>query len=112
MVEALAVVTALEFARDIGFQQIILEGDSVGIINQLSSTCQDLSYIEVVLAKGRAFSNQFVSCLFVHTRRKGNIVAHALAQFEVTQSDVKIWVEESPFFIQDVDNADLNHLNK
>ncbi|XVF48478.1 hypothetical protein PTKIN_Ptkin03bG0193500 [Pterospermum kingtungense] len=109
LVEALATVTALEFVRDMGFQRIILEVDSVGIINQLSSTCQDLSDIGVVLAEGESSQT---SLFHVHLHIRGGKVMLLLMHWHslgLRNLIVNIWVEGSPPFSQDAVNAD--HLN-
>ena len=44
-VEVLAAVKALVFTRDMGFLHIILEGDALGVINQINLDVPNLSVI-------------------------------------------------------------------
>ncbi|XVF86811.1 hypothetical protein PTKIN_Ptkin18bG0072500 [Pterospermum kingtungense] len=83
LVEALATVKALEFAMDMGFRMVVLEGDSIGVVNRFSSSVPDLSIVGVVLAEGKKLIGQFDSCSVMHTLRDGNKAAHALAQLGV-----------------------------
>ncbi|XVF88149.1 hypothetical protein PTKIN_Ptkin19aG0026800 [Pterospermum kingtungense] len=54
MVEAVAAVKVLEFARELGLARIILEGDFAGIIGHLSSDNFDSSPIGLVCEKGKS----------------------------------------------------------
>ncbi|XVF61991.1 hypothetical protein PTKIN_Ptkin08bG0180400 [Pterospermum kingtungense] len=53
MVEAVAVVKALQFALNMGFYKIVLEGDSIGVLKRLSLRKQDLSAVGVVVVEGK-----------------------------------------------------------
>ncbi|XVF56164.1 hypothetical protein PTKIN_Ptkin06aG0095400 [Pterospermum kingtungense] len=86
LMEAVDVVKALEFAKDLGFGVIELEGDSISIMNRIDDTNLDLSHTGVVLDEGRCLNSLFMSCKVLYTLREGNKVAHALAQYGVNQS--------------------------
>ncbi|XVE56862.1 hypothetical protein DITRI_Ditri04bG0044500 [Diplodiscus trichospermus] len=102
---------ALEFARDIGFYSIELEGDSATVIAKLSVVAHDLSDVGVIIEKAKCLSRCFSSCKFKHTRRDGNQVAHKLAQFSINQSDVTIWVEGHLVFVDKELAVDASFVN-
>ena len=80
-VEVLACRKALEFAIDVGFMEIILEGDNAMVMKTISQAQLDLSRLGLIyeniwcLAVG--FSSISTNCV----RRSANSVTHALARF-------------------------------
>ena len=53
------------------------------------------------------FRSSLASCSFVHVRREGNKLAHALARRAVLSADTDVWVEELPNDLDDVFRFDL-----
>ena len=81
VVEALAAATALALAEDLGMTRVILEGDSLVIINALREEEQILSPIGLLLEDVRMLSISFQKLLYSHTKREGNSVAHNLTRY-------------------------------
>ncbi|XVF84119.1 hypothetical protein PTKIN_Ptkin17bG0000400 [Pterospermum kingtungense] len=69
MVEALAAMKDLEFAKDIGFGRIVLKGDSSRVIGRLNSSTSNLLDAGLVCEKGKMSKSFIASCVFIHTRR-------------------------------------------
>ena len=95
--EMLACKRALEFAVDAGFSRLIIEGDNVNVMQAISSPLANHSLIGNVvddihhLIQGLQWAN--ICCI----RRRGNKVAHALAQYaRNTLDDGLYWMEDSP----------------
>ncbi|XVF61986.1 hypothetical protein PTKIN_Ptkin08bG0179900 [Pterospermum kingtungense] len=99
-----------KFAMTMGFRKIVLEGDSIGVLKQLSLREQDLSAIGMVVKEGKVLLSHLDSCNIVHVLRDGNKVAHALAQIGVGQLHDVVWVEDYPPSIHDIISDD--HVNQ
>ncbi|MBA0602576.1 hypothetical protein Gorai_002752 [Gossypium raimondii] len=81
-VEALAVIHGLRFAFELGFQSVILEGDSSALIWE-----------------AKEFSKLFEVCRCICAARSGNMAAHAMAQDGLTRREDRFWVEEAPLLV-------------
>ncbi|XP_075675254.1 uncharacterized protein LOC142644553 [Castanea sativa] len=95
--ELLACRRSLEFAVDVGFNKLIIEGDNVNVMQAISSTKIDCSLLGYVVDDIR----HLVYCLewasISTTRRDGNKVAHVLAQHARNSIDNDVyWMEDSP----------------
>ncbi|MBA0728181.1 hypothetical protein Golax_001103 [Gossypium laxum] len=51
--EALALLLALEFTRDLGLSRVLFEGDSLHVIHKLNNTQVDWSEIRALVTEGR-----------------------------------------------------------
>lgn len=78
--EAVAAVQALRFAKDMGFRQIELEGDSSTIISKLKTTSIDRSEIGPHIWEARILLTMFEKVKYQHIKREGNRVAHLIAK--------------------------------
>ena len=77
-IEALAALKALQLANDLGFQNVILEGDSLGLIQALKVEDHNLSPLGLLVEDVKLFANNFVRLSYSHIKRSGNSVAHNL----------------------------------
>ncbi|XVF85388.1 hypothetical protein PTKIN_Ptkin17bG0113900 [Pterospermum kingtungense] len=102
VIKAIAAMFALEFAVDLGFTDIILEGDALSIVKGINDVGEDLSPIGVILQEAKQRKTSFRQCQVVHVARSANNVAHMLAKFGLTCDVERIWIEESPECIQSV----------
>ena len=79
-IEAKATSRAPQFAAELGFNRVILEGDCQVLIKALKEDsmflCDDGLFIEDVLF----YANFFNKLHYSHVKRKGNKVAHSLTQ--------------------------------
>ena len=98
-VEAKAFESGLEFAKDMGIQDIVLEEDSLNIVHALSGNSHAASTIATLIYGMQVTSFEFWNVLFSHIRRNGNILAHQLAKHTLGIFDFSIWIEESPCFL-------------
>jgi ribonuclease HI len=94
--EATAALHAVELCRDVGIQNLILEGDSLAVVKAIESRVQTNHYygqiiedIRVVLSSRRSWSVR-------HTKREANGAAHGLAKEATRCFSDKIWLEDSP----------------
>ena len=106
-IESMAAATALTFAKDLGFQHIILEGDSLEVIQALWDKTKTLTPTGLLLEDVRSLSQNFDLLLYSHTKRDGNAVAHSLAKYALRIPDFLAWIEDVPTHIQSIVQADL-----
>ncbi|KAK5842691.1 hypothetical protein PVK06_005074 [Gossypium arboreum] len=98
-VEALAVIHGLRFAFELGFQSVILEGDSRLVIHKLVTSLEDFSEISALIWEVKEFSKLFEVCRCICAAKLGNMAAHAMAQDGLTRREDRFWVEETPLLV-------------
>lgn len=100
--EAQGALCAAEFSRDLGLQSIILEGDSIQVVNALQGTGPNWSRYGQMVADARVVLTLVRRWLIRHTKREANSAAHQLAKAAVKQVMDRVWIEEIPEGIHDV----------
>ncbi|XVE91992.1 hypothetical protein REPUB_Repub01dG0058700 [Reevesia pubescens] len=98
----MAALKALEFALELGFMRIILEGDSLTVIKKLQNKSVDLSLIGVLIEDAKALISIFTICLFSHARKYCNTVAHTLAKNGLGIGDEHHWIGETPALVESI----------
>ena len=100
--EALGVLTAVEFCRDLGLLDIILEGDCLQVIKAIKDPelpwCtygQVIGDIKLVLHSRRSW-------IANHVKREAKSAAHGLAKVVLRSSAELIWMEETPPCVNDI----------
>ncbi|KAL0001636.1 hypothetical protein SO802_015417 [Lithocarpus litseifolius] len=89
-IEALATLKALTFAHKLGFQNVILEGDALGLIQALKSQEQNLYPLGLLVEDVKVYLNHFSRVLYSHVKRNGNSVAHNLAKHAISILDFQV----------------------
>ncbi|XP_075645149.1 uncharacterized protein LOC142616160 [Castanea sativa] len=106
----LACHKAMEFATDIGFTTLIVEGDSVNAMRSIASTKDNQSALGHIVGDIRHLMGALewisVSC----TKRNGNTVAHVLAGYAQHVNSDLFWMEEVPSIVLDSVNFDASLL--
>ncbi|XP_075633707.1 uncharacterized protein LOC142606209 [Castanea sativa] len=94
--EAKVASRALQFAAELGFNRVILEGDCHVLIKALKEgsmfLCTDGLFIEDVLFD----ANFFNDLRYSHVKREGNKVAHSLARYALEVLCSVVWMEDVP----------------
>ena len=80
MVEVLAARRALVFAKELGFDRVVVEGDSANTITSINGGLMDHSAMGHVLLDIKSLSSCFSFISFQHINREGNCVVHKLAR--------------------------------
>ena len=78
--EAIVANRALEFAREIGINDAILEGDSSLVHLALKRGEHSLSPFRLLVEDIKLSLASFSTLLYSHIKREGNKVAHGLAR--------------------------------
>ena len=110
-VEVLAARKALELTVELGFDNIILEGDSKILIKSLAKGGNSLAYYGHLITDIHVLITQFSSLSLSHVRRHCNRLAHALARHASSTLDLSIWMKEIPPDLNSVYMADLSGLS-
>lgn len=92
--EALAALWAVKFCKEVGFFEVILEGDAAQVVNDIISPLPHLAksghLTESIIQELQGFR----SATIVHVKRECNNVAHTLARLVVDQNFSDVWLEE------------------
>ena len=99
---------ATEFTLEIGFDKIILEGDSEIIYKDLLNNGSSLALHGHLIQDVKALVSLFSSICFSHVSRTGNQAAHSLARRAILLENLNVWMEEVPPDILDVIQADFS----
>ncbi|XP_065633571.1 uncharacterized protein LOC136069217 [Quercus suber] len=99
-VEAKALEAGLLFARDVGLQDVVLEGDSINLVNALRGNCDPPAAVEPIILGIIELSKVFRNIAFSHVCRKGNVLAHLLAKQASNVADFISWIEKNPCCIE------------
>ena len=109
-VEVIAAQRALVFAKELGFERVLVEGDSEIIVNAICGKSLLSSALGHILEDIHVLSSTFSSISFHHIKHLGNCVAQRLAR-RSSCNPLLVWMEEVPPDIGDVYNYDLSLLN-
>ncbi|KAL4281614.1 hypothetical protein GQ457_03G026570 [Hibiscus cannabinus] len=104
--EALAVLQGLQFGKDIGCNDVCVEGDAKSIIRKLQLGLEDLSTVCPIISDIKAFAKQFRSCSFTFVGRNGNRSAHAMEEVGRSQAGDEFWIEDAPSTVVAAADAD------
>ena len=87
---------SLEFAVDAGFSSLITEGDNANVIQAISSSLPNNSFLGCMVDDIRHLIHGLYWARTNQIRRGGNTVAHVLAQFARNLDEDLVWIEDSP----------------
>ena len=99
---------ATKFTLEIGFDKIILEGDSKKIYKDLLNNGSSLALHGHLIQDVKALVSLFSSICFSHVSQIGNQAAHSLARRAILSDNLNVWMEEVPPNILDVIQADFS----
>jgi ribonuclease HI len=102
MTEALAARRAILFTKEVGLTNVAFEGDAENVIRDLSSLEILHSAYGLVIEDAKSMLLAFQDFSLSHTRRSGNMVAHALARRATQCQNYLVWMEDVPPDISNV----------
>ena len=106
LVEALATRRAISFAKELSIHQIVIEGDSLWAIQAINEA-RPIRTMYGRVVDDIIFLPSSVSCSFLHVKRKGNRLAHALACRVISSTNLNVWLEDLPRDLDDIFQFDL-----
>ena len=109
MMEVLAACRALVFAKELGFDRVVVEGDSANTITSINGGHMDLSAMGHVLLDIKSLTSCFSFISIQHINREGNCVAHKLAR-QAANIPFLVWMESVPPDVFEVYQLDLLRL--
>lgn len=77
---ALALVIVVNFYKDTGLSNLIVEGDVIHVVNLLKENLKDWSQGGVLVAKAKSLLNSYTCWSTTHVRRTAKQAAHLLAR--------------------------------
>ena len=89
VMEALAACRAIRFAWELNLHHVMIEGDSLRVIQAIIDTRPVQTLYGHIIDEIRLLSSLF-TCSFLHVNRKGNMLAHALARRAVLSTDTEV----------------------
>ena len=103
-VEAMTAIKGLEFAVELGFNRVVVEGDLSIVMKDLKMS---LSSYVLLISDACVFENIFSKLSYSHVNRGDNKVAHYLAKLVVNYPDNVIWMENVPPSVYSFVQVDL-----
>ncbi|XVF37305.1 hypothetical protein REPUB_Repub19eG0134700 [Reevesia pubescens] len=97
--ECSALSEALTFAKEIGFNKVEVEGDSMLTVSTVKRTQVDHSIADDIIESIKEQSTSFINFSIRHVRRTGNTVAYTLAKHSLNVEGFQVWLEEVPNFL-------------
>ena len=85
-----------------------MEGDCLRVVSALNSSVNCNTLYGNVVKETHRQACQFHFCRFIHVRRGGNKLAHALVRRAVSSTGLDVWVEELPFDLESVFQTDFS----
>ena len=91
--EAIAIREGLIFALSLNFKKLLVESDSLSIINKINKDSLDLSYLGLIIKEIQQLRSSFTSVSFSFIPKQANLVAHHLIKFSFSLIlDVSSWI--------------------
>ena len=103
-VKAMTAIKGLEFAAELGFDRVVVKGESSIMMNGLKTS---LSSYGLLISDECVFENLFFELSYSHVKREDNKVAHYLAKLAANYPDNVIWMENVPPSVYSFVQADL-----
>ena len=94
--EALACRRAMEFAVEVDFSELILEGDNMTVMKSLISLKPNRSRLGHIYEEIQCISAGLRSFAVSFVKRSANTVAHAFAKHARQVDDELVWLEDCP----------------
>ena len=96
------VIHGIIFAKVVGIRDLILEGDSLIVVQALKQVSNAPSTVSSLLYGMIAECNEFRKVSFSHVEWQGNRPAHLLAKQALGLASLSAWIEECPYFLEQI----------
>ena len=105
--EAKAFESSLQFAKEVGLQEFILEGDSLNVVRALQGLSPPSVSVMPIIYGIQNSCHDVRKVLFSHVCRQGNKLANLLAKHAISIVDFMVWMEENPCFLEQALHHDV-----
>ncbi|KAK5811005.1 hypothetical protein PVK06_026322 [Gossypium arboreum] len=99
MAEARACLQAVTMAKEMGFQDVVVEGDALTVIRKLKSSDDDLSNIRSLIREIKGRACRFKSLSLEYILREANHAAHGMARVGRQYESPQYWIKEAPIAV-------------
>ena len=106
-IETLAARRALEFVLELGFERIILEGDSETLYKALKTKCNSFTPYGHLVQDILFLSEHFSDFKITLVLRQGNNLSHSFARKSQFLTHMSVWMEDVPPNLLSVLQADF-----
>ena len=96
-----------QFAKDLSVQDFMLESDSLVLVNALRDFSPPPLSVAALVYSSVATAHSFRNVDFAHVGRNGNRPAHLLARHALGIANFSVWIEKSPYFLEQALNQDV-----
>ena len=110
--EIIACRRALEFASEVGFTDLVVEGDNLSVMKSLAALETDHSWLGHIIQDIKWLTQSFRKVSFSYMRRAANSMAHGLARYAKNVHEDMYWMEENPPPMLEALCYDFSQLNK
>jgi hypothetical protein len=94
--EALAARRAVELSLSLGITQLILEGDSLQIVQAIQGISNAQYMYGIIVEDLKALLRGFINYKVIFVPREANGKAHKLAKLALSRGVNKVWREDFP----------------
>ncbi|KAK5773323.1 hypothetical protein PVK06_049629 [Gossypium arboreum] len=108
MAEARACLQAVIMAEEMGFQDVVVEGDALIVIRKLKSPDDDLSNISSLIREIKGRTCRFKSLSFKYIPREANNATHGMARVGRQYESPQYWIEEAPIEVVELVDCERN----
>ncbi|XP_035547305.1 uncharacterized protein LOC118348876 [Juglans regia] len=107
LVEAIALRRTIEVCKEMGFNKVVFEGDTLVMINALKENVVCWTWYGQVVEEVKSSLKELLHWKIQFVRRDGNMIAHKLAKFALNIGNLTCWIEECPVFISSLVAFDM-----
>jgi hypothetical protein len=105
--EALAAWKLAEICVRLGFNDVILEGDALEVVQALNREDQSWGRYGALTNEAKRLLRQVQKWKVCHVKRTANEAAHRLAKLAFSFNEERLWTEDYPLCVREIVNADL-----
>lgn len=109
--EARACLQAVTVSEELGFRNLMVEGDSLIVIKKIQTVDGDRSSIAAIIQEIKERAQRFESFTCYFVERSVNHVAHVMAKEGKRWAELRVSIKESPPRTESTTEKDRRSLN-
>ncbi|XP_038717218.1 uncharacterized protein LOC120010499 [Tripterygium wilfordii] len=112
LAEAMIALFAVNLALDLGFKNVVFEGDAASIVTAINGGELNLHVWSLVVMEIKRLVQYFTSWKFIFAKRSANMAAHKMARYSFHTQGLKVWIEDTPLSVPNVVQMDKISCNQ